>query len=553
MRTRARLALAAELLLCFALLGALVRWQLAWVGDFKIDDAFITFSFSKNLALGHGPIYAHGARVEGYSNFLWMLLVAGPLALFRAADPFVVARALTVPFAALLGWATFDLARGLGEGRVNRVVAWLALALLLADTDLVVAAVCGLETLPYAALLAAGAALYLRGRAGSRRARALVVPCFVAAALLRIDGFLPLAFVLAVEIGASLLEHRFDARALARWAGPGIAVYGLWFLWRWHYYGLPLPTTYYAKALIRVALPDRGREHVLDFWWSTGFCAALPFTLVALLGPRRKEAIVLALFVGLHSLYVARVGGDWMPFWRFFAPIVPLVVVLVAWGAEELVRRSRRLGRVAAVVAALGALMISLWVAKRVDSHSAETDAERDKLANFGGARGGFHGNIEPMARMLGLVARPGERLVSDYAGAMAYYTDADVIDMWGLANREIALFGTTEGVNPIWGRTCPACIGHQRPELFHVMDVAGSPYAFRDRAGVQRAIFQSGALSKYVDFSRYAAGRVWDRKTNRAVFFLELRGDAATPAAREVAPGIFVDYPFERRATPAG
>ena len=47
--------------------------QLVAAGDARIDDAYITFSFSKNLALGHGPVYSHGVRVEGYSTFLWMV------------------------------------------------------------------------------------------------------------------------------------------------------------------------------------------------------------------------------------------------------------------------------------------------------------------------------------------------------------------------------------------------------------------------------------------------------------------------------------------------
>ena len=44
----------------------------AWIGD----DAYITFSFSKSPAAGNGPIYSHDLKVEGYSNFLWMVLVA---------------------------------------------------------------------------------------------------------------------------------------------------------------------------------------------------------------------------------------------------------------------------------------------------------------------------------------------------------------------------------------------------------------------------------------------------------------------------------------------
>ena len=46
---------------------------------FITDDAFISFRFSRNLALGHGLRYNLGEHVpvEGYSNFLWVVIGAG--------------------------------------------------------------------------------------------------------------------------------------------------------------------------------------------------------------------------------------------------------------------------------------------------------------------------------------------------------------------------------------------------------------------------------------------------------------------------------------------
>ena len=47
---------------------------LVWRFRFICDDAFITFRYSKNLALGNGPRFNLGdaGPVEGYSNFLWI-------------------------------------------------------------------------------------------------------------------------------------------------------------------------------------------------------------------------------------------------------------------------------------------------------------------------------------------------------------------------------------------------------------------------------------------------------------------------------------------------
>src|SRR5688572_25266220 len=50
----------------------------AWAYRFLTDDAFISFRYARNLARGAGLVFNPGeAPVEGYTNFLWVLLLAG--------------------------------------------------------------------------------------------------------------------------------------------------------------------------------------------------------------------------------------------------------------------------------------------------------------------------------------------------------------------------------------------------------------------------------------------------------------------------------------------
>src|SRR5262245_66626314 len=99
----------------FLALGLLFAWEVSTTARFVVDDAYITFSYSKNLARGLGPIYGHGVRVEGYSNFLWMVLVAVPLVFARNGDPLLFAHALTVPFFLLVLGGTYALVRARGS------------------------------------------------------------------------------------------------------------------------------------------------------------------------------------------------------------------------------------------------------------------------------------------------------------------------------------------------------------------------------------------------------------------------------------------------------
>ena len=84
--------------------------RLAWT----CDDAYISFRYAWNWVHGHGLVFNPGETdpVEGYTNFLWTLLSALPIALgFDPTRP-MLAAALVCAGIALL--ATFALAQRLG-------------------------------------------------------------------------------------------------------------------------------------------------------------------------------------------------------------------------------------------------------------------------------------------------------------------------------------------------------------------------------------------------------------------------------------------------------
>lgn len=524
----------------------LLVWQWRLVGDFRIDDAYITFSYAKNLAHGLGPTYSHGVRVEGYSNFLWMLLLAGVLRVAPATDPYLAARGLAALSGGLLCWATAGLIHHRStSARRSRFFALMAFVVLALDTDLVVAGLSGLETIAHAALLTTGLLLLVRGGAGHEVSRRLAIPCFVAVALIRIDGVAFLFIAVAAEAVLALRERHVDVRRATVWILPGVVVYLAWFGWQWWYYGLPLPTTYYAKSALPLALPGHGLQQASDFWLSTGLAALAIPGIAALAGPRRSAAVLLWFVVVAQTVYVTRVGGDWMPFWRFFTPVVPLMLVLACWGSDEIWRRIPAPARVIRITACGVGVILIAWVGTRLDGHSINSVVEQRKADMLVTVRDGVRGDIVPAARLLGAVVAPGEYLVSDYAGAMAFFTPARVIDMWGLNNAAIALRGTTEGVNPIWGKTCPSCYAEFPIDYFHTYPDRRSANV-RSRADVIAAVWQSDSIGRFVDFSAFAAGRVTDRSSGRVVYFLERRRPERSLVTREPVPGVVIDYPFD-------
>ncbi len=65
----------AILVICALAVLAAYLFHAAYFIHYVNDDAYITFRYSRFWATGHGPYFNVGEHVEGYSNFLLMLLL----------------------------------------------------------------------------------------------------------------------------------------------------------------------------------------------------------------------------------------------------------------------------------------------------------------------------------------------------------------------------------------------------------------------------------------------------------------------------------------------
>jgi len=58
------------------------------ISSLTVDDAYISYRYAQNLVEGHGLVYNPGEYVEGYTNFLWTLLLAAGIKLGIGAELF---------------------------------------------------------------------------------------------------------------------------------------------------------------------------------------------------------------------------------------------------------------------------------------------------------------------------------------------------------------------------------------------------------------------------------------------------------------------------------
>jgi arabinofuranosyltransferase len=421
------------------------------------EDAFISFRYARNLVQGHGLVYNVGERVEGYSNFLWTLMVAGGMA--AGLDPVPLARFLGIGSSLLLLGLVFFSARRLDQPR-GATGGLLAACLVALAPGILIEGVQGLETIFYTLLVTAGMLLGAGARTaeaatGSARPRWILASAglLALAALTRPDG---LGIFGLVTLGALAWRARRSLPILTRWELAAIGLFAViyvpYWLWRFDYYGYPFPNTFYAKT-------GGGIWHVIrGFGYLGRFLLYNPvLTLMTAMmiwpnraipaAPRRPSGIEssdpvhtlrwigIAVITG-YLAYVICVGGDFKETFRFIVPVLPLWAILLDatvsrrgwWPLAARVAPSGRSRRASMVPAAVllavflnGGLQIPLssadWVGRRTH------DLVRRKACGL----------------YLKSIASPGQALAIHSAGIIPYYSELPTIDMWGVTNLHIA------------------------------------------------------------------------------------------------------------------
>ncbi|MEZ4238779.1 MAG: hypothetical protein R3F59_22030 [Myxococcota bacterium] len=382
-------------LLAFVVALAAAALRSAELQPWTLDDAYISFRYAEHWAAGLGPVYTVGERVEGYTCFLWVALLAAGHALGAATEP------LSKALGGLAAAGTLALLTSEREGRSP-----VAAVLLGCCGAFSAWALSGMEVALVCLLVLGGWRAHL---AGAPVASGLLGGL---AAMTRPDA------LLAPLVQAAELAWQRRGGALLRHVGATALLFAPWWAARWAWYGWFWPNTAYAKV---GATPDQ-------LWRGLGYVAgaALPLAPVWLpalllpLAPTRGRYAGLAAWIGLHLAYVVAVGGDVMPGYRFLVVALGPIALLAGVGLQPFGPR-----RAWAAAALLGAA--SLAVA-HVDPQLSRRFVEPDI-----GARG----------REVGLWLRdhlpPDALVATNTAGSVPYFSGLPALDMLGLCDEHIA------------------------------------------------------------------------------------------------------------------
>ena len=479
--------LAASVLLGLAVLAA-YAWnvQTHW---FVGDDAFISFRYAQNLVDGHGLVWNPGERVEGYTNFLWVLLMAAGMRL--GVEPELLSCLLGV--ASGLGiLATLAAFSAQQIGWRNPLI-WLAPLALALSRSFTAWSTGGLETQLFALLLWLGFLTYL-----SERERGPAIPVassllLALATLTRPEGGLFTA-VAGVFFLAEVTRGRRSFRSLVIWTLPWFAIVGSHFLWRYAYYGFWLPNTFTAK--VAGVWLEQGQKYFQTFQEDYHLLWFLPLVFLPLLVERRFVHGLFVAVLASYGAYVLGVGGDKFEF-RFLVVVFPYLY----WGIAEGVRWIAALRpadvwqRAALQMVAVG-LALALLGTTYTGSHNPDARHRRHYIEPVHRTRDYALRRSEEGKFLRELIDRGllAEDLVLCVggAGAVPYYTRWPTVDYRGLSDVLIARTPITD--RSVIGHEHKAPVEYLRERRVVIFDVlnklvhSGDP--MRYRAGKK---FQNG------------------------------------------------------------
>lgn len=411
------------LVMAFLALGLCLWWSRA----VTLDDAFISYRYAANLIAGHGLVYNPGERVEGYSNFLWVMLSAAGMAL--GLPPLAVTRGIGLIAYFCGALLCVYLARTESDSRRTTTCILLFLLVLYLPVGLLESAGAGLETSFIGSLqLALGILLFYRPtQSHVGKFWAALLPAGLV--LTRLDAALPVlaAVVLLYAFAPGTRYDRVKA-TLRTFVVSGVIVL-IYLGWKLSYYGSIFPNTYYAKAA--------------DLWsWQQGiaywqaFVASNPQAVICLLlsiyaiyasrsTGARQFAWYVVLTLLLRVAYVGKVGGDFMQF-RFAWESYPL---LVSGATLGLAAMATVVGRSAIVLIGLLAVLLSLQREFLDDRYGQQTTKDMHRFV-VEGTRTGLALNSH----------LPADTVISTtLAGTIGYYSGRVTIDQWGLNDAYVA------------------------------------------------------------------------------------------------------------------
>lgn len=426
------------------------------------EDAFITFRYVENVVNGLGLVYNPGERVEGYSNFLWLII----LVVFRllGMDILTVSKLLAVcANSALMIFSTLFLlsllrSLPLPENRhaKNSLLILLLPALFIFFNPMLhYHADRGLETCFYTMLLLLAGWLFAEHK---------WIPAglgFSALALTRPEGIfysgVALLFLIWLMVKQAKTTGTPRYNQLLQFIIPIIIIFGGFIIWRRAYFGYWLPNTVYAKVnkLNFYYNPSLGLLWQFIKSWSFLPLIAVVGTLIIFLCERDFRLHWRLLFLLALSLavlgYTLAIGYILAAPFRHYVPSVPLFIVQLSFLCAYAYRKWANKPKNQLLIISLCIILLGLnfYTYNNLDMPRSRLHCRTFDFLKRWDFKQRLDWYLSPPVWLASEVGRWLNKnipynalLAADQMGQLGYYSRHRIIDLLGLMDTEIAHHG---------------------------------------------------------------------------------------------------------------
>jgi len=456
------------------------------------EDAFISFRFAKNLATGNGLVWNAGETpVEGYTNFLWVLISS--IILFAGLNLLISSQVIGL-FASiiLLIYLYIFCKKILGFDKYTSILPSLFLAF---SGPFATWATSGMET-NFFTLFVFASFYHLIFYWKYQKTGSMIFSLFLImiATLTRPEGFGIFLILTSFHLYHQFKEPKFNGIRnsiiiiLIFYILP-ILIY---FIWRFTYFGYILPLTFYAKTGGTVYQWLRGLKYL--FFFSFHFLVPLvPIVLLYLfikidriklseIFKTKKSTTEINIFSFklctilclFYTFYIIIVGGDYMAMYRFFVPILPFIYLLIGMVLNSIINYSFNTKKQKFLFAVIILLTLGGTVLQ-------STPLEKILFAKPSITHGGYQGVLTERwnTNRLTLIGHffnkyknsEEESLAADAIGAISFYSNMKIYGLHGLDDPYIARKETKN-----IGKGFP---GHEKFALIYILSKQPNYFMF--------------------------------------------------------------------------
>lgn len=400
---------------------------------YLIDDAYISFRYADNLIHGDGLVYNEGERVEGYTNFLWVILLS--VFMNWGLSPIKIAKILGIVFALACLFTTWCISKEIikQDNKIKeKIYNFVPPLFLVCNSSYCVWTTGGLETHLFGFLVLLGILFYLKG-IYHRKSNIYSSIFYLFACLSRPEGFLFvfISFIHRLILGI-IRKNRIYLKDAFIFIGSFVILSLPYLLFKLWYYGDVLPNTFYAKVMTGQNVYEASKFYITEFF-TKNFNILLLFPFVILCIYKSKEDWF-SYLIGLilpFCFYILWIGGDCFPCFRFFVPILPLFCILIGASFQIMDQRFQKYTLLvhSFIILIIGYSLYYSFTSSPTGSQSKELVLRNDGVEKERIETGEWLAMRLPSSTSIAL----------NPAGIIPFYTRFYAIDMLGLNDKHIA------------------------------------------------------------------------------------------------------------------